>query len=1157
MKQPAPINRSPRQPTCAGPRWRFPGAIRRARLGGALLLGLCFSGQVFALDPTRDLTQYNCQSWTRRNGLPVDGIKAITQSPDGYLWLGTTAGLLRFDGLEFKLFEPTQVRGVRSRIVTCVAPANDGGIWVGLQTGSFGHFDGRSLSFRGRAAWGGLDLDIRSLEQTKDGTLWLAAQRTVARISPAGVYEPILTTTDDRPVNILFHLADSRGRHWIATANQGLFYWQDGKLASFPDPGVTSTIGMAEDAEGNLWMGNADGLACYDANLRRKPLPPLVASVRALLVDRQGTLWIGTDGHGLIRYLHGTYAYLDKTSGLASDFVNVLREDDEGNLWVGTTDGLNQLRDVKFAARNASAGPDHNYAAAVTPSARGGAWVASDAGITYFGDGNKRTYGAAAGMPAGAVKRVFEARNGDVYFVSGLSTLGILAGGKVVAVHAAPTLAVGMVEDATSVIVSVGGSLVRANRQGLTPYAFSGATPACNWILNLAPGKDGVIWVASENGIFRVQDGTFRHWSVADGLPELVIQTIMEDRDGTVWATTQTDIVRLKDDKIRVIGRKDGLFDDNIYAIVPDDLGNFWIDSGRGIFRVSRQEMNDFADGRTGRVTSIAFDGSDSVITADKSISQERVGCRSLDGRIWFPSAKGIVIIDPAHIPGNRIAPDVHIDRILANNLELDRRSPAPVPPGRGELDFHFVALSFTAPDRVRVRYRLEGYDKDWVEAVNRRVASYTNLRPGSYRFRVIAANGDGIWNETGDSIPLVLQPYFYQTAWFDVLSGAGLLVALAGAYLWRVRFMRQRQLALLAARDQLEVEVAQRTRELAGANHSLHSEVLHHQRTEAELQQQTHTLEREIEERKRMETEIGRVHRQLLAASRQAGMAEVATGVLHNVGNVLNSLNVSSTLIATRARQSKTDSLARLSALLQEHTADLAGYLTTDPKGRRIPEFIDSLARNLVEERERLLLEIESLQKNIDHIKEIVSRQQAYAMVVPVVEPLDAAALMDEALHMNLFSLTRHDVKVVRDYRPAPPVLVEKGKVLQILINLIRNAKHACNERHRDGGGPKIITVRVAPGAAGCVQLTVQDNGVGIPAANLIRIFQHGFTTKATGHGFGLHSSANTAREMKGVLTARSDGPGTGASFSLELPVDPAEAMAPFADESLVSPSP
>jgi PAS domain S-box-containing protein len=298
-----------------------------------------------------------------------------------------------------------------------------------------------------------------------------------------------------------------------------------------------------------------------------------------------------------------------------------------------------------------------------------------------------------------------------------------------------------------------------------------------------------------------------------------------------------------------------------------------------------------------------------------------------------------------------------------------------------------------------------------------------------------------------------------------------------------------------------------------------------------------TFGISKDVTASKQMEQALEKSRRELQDASRMAGMAEVATGVLHNVGNVLNSLNVSTTVIATTLRQSKTGSLTKAGALLREHAADLGAYLTQDPKGRLVPEFIASLGEHFAADRTRLLQELESLQQNVDHIKEIVSMQQTYATMVSLVEPLDAATLMEDALRMNSAALVRHDVCVVRDFATVPLVLAERGKVLQILVNLIRNAKYAAD----DGGrAEKVITLRIAPGSAGMVSVVVQDNGVGIPAENLTLIFQHGFTTKATGHGFGLHSSANAAREMKGTLTARSDGPGTGASFTLELPVAP-----------------
>ena len=295
-----------------------------------------------------------------------------------------------------------------------------------------------------------------------------------------------------------------------------------------------------------------------------------------------------------------------------------------------------------------------------------------------------------------------------------------------------------------------------------------------------------------------------------------------------------------------------------------------------------------------------------------------------------------------------------------------------------------------------------------------------------------------------------------------------------------------------------------------------------------------TFGVSQDVTARVAAEQSLEKVRHDLIETSRLAGMAEVATGVLHNVGNVLNSLNISSTLIATGLRQSKAESLGKLSALLREHAADLGPFLSTDPKGRRIPEFIETLATHAIEERTRLLAEVDSLQKNVDHIREIVVMQQAYATMVGVVEPLSAAELMEDSVRMNSGSLSRHEVRVVRDFQPVPLIEAERGKVLQILVNLIRNAKHATDA---SGSTDKLITLRIAPGAPGRVVLSVHDNGVGIAPDNLARIFAHGFTTRKDGHGFGLHSSANAAKEMKGTVTVQSDGLGRGATFTLDLP--------------------
>jgi len=310
-------------------------------------------------------------------------------------------------------------------------------------------------------------------------------------------------------------------------------------------------------------------------------------------------------------------------------------------------------------------------------------------------------------------------------------------------------------------------------------------------------------------------------------------------------------------------------------------------------------------------------------------------------------------------------------------------------------------------------------------------------------------------------------------------------------------------------------------------------------QHEEAQLKQRTQSLEKEIEERKRVEKEAEQVHRQLVDASRQAGMAEVATSVLHNVGNVLNSVNVSGSLVSEKVRKSRVVNLAKAIALLEEHKHDLGRFLAEDARGKQLPAYLSNLAGHLAGEREEILKELSLLTGNIEHIKEIVAMQQSYGRVSGVLEPNKIEDLVEDALRMNAGALDRHQVKVIRDYQQTPVAVVDKHKVLQILVNLIRNAKYALD----DGMPPvKRLTLRVTVTGDERVRIAVIYNGVGIPAENLTRIFGHGFTTRKDGHGYGLHSGALAARELGGTLAVQSDGPGQGATFTLELPVKPLE---------------
>jgi PAS domain S-box-containing protein len=292
-----------------------------------------------------------------------------------------------------------------------------------------------------------------------------------------------------------------------------------------------------------------------------------------------------------------------------------------------------------------------------------------------------------------------------------------------------------------------------------------------------------------------------------------------------------------------------------------------------------------------------------------------------------------------------------------------------------------------------------------------------------------------------------------------------------------------------------------------------------------------------DITERRLAEEELEGVHKQLLMASRQAGMAEVATNVLHNVGNVLNSVNVSASLVTERIRKSKSAGLARVAALLTQHAADLPGFLA-GPQGKHLPGYLQELAADLAAERDAAVSELAALRSNVEHIKEIVSMQQGYAKRGGLTDIVDIRILVEDSLRMNEGAFSRHGVTIERDYENVPPIQVDKHKVLQILVNIIRNAKYACSEMK---GGRKRVTVRVRA-SNDALRISVVDTGVGIPRENLQRIFIHGFTTRRDGHGFGLHSSAIAARELGGSLDAESPGPNQGATFTLTLPLSAPE---------------
>jgi ligand-binding sensor domain-containing protein/signal transduction histidine kinase len=1095
----------------------------RGRWTVASSLGLAvffaFSLSVPALDPSRSVFQYNCQTWQRVNGLPVNSVNAIAQTTDGRLWLGTSKGLIYFNGMDFRIVESRPENGREEAAIMTLAKHGTNGLWLGFDHGGLGSYDGKELhSLRPPNVPEPMSVVHRILEAA-DGTMLLAADRFAGRWDGANSFQSLLPTAE---ADVFSICEDSKGRVWVGTADHGLFYLEHGQLVPFPDPTLRGFIvsSLAVDPSGRLWVGLAHGTAglrCYDPDFNRLAIPGVIPEAKALLVDRQGVLWIGTLGGGLARYQNSTFSFLKKEDGLANDRVLTLAESDDGSLWIGTVDGLTELSDVKFPILSQKEGLVTEACFAVAPSPDGGIWASTPDGASFYRDGKFSNFGAdgADGFSSRWMKRVYVARNGDAYFVGARKTLDRFSTDHVITTWTNGIWPRAVTEDATGIIVAFAGELIRIQNDKLVPFRLAdGGSVSRGWIENLLVARDGSLWVASDHGVCQIKDGVLHDWTEQNGLTNAKSLYLCEDDAGAVWIAQIGAIARCKNGAIRRVTRGQGLPDDSVCAIVADNHGYFWMDSCRGIFRVNQEALNAVADGTVPEVDCELFDGLDSVKTTDK-MEQNYSGCRSLDGRIWFPSSKGIIMIDPARVAHDPNPPAVFIEQVRVNGRQYAVDDVPALEPGPGNLEFGYSALDYAAPQKIRYRYRLEGYQTEWVNAGTRRSAFYTNIKPGRYRFQVQACNSDKVWNLTGASLELKLPPRFYESLAFRIACATVILGF--GAYFWWGWHLRRKQIQLQEANVLMEVRVRERTAELAQTNATLLSE---------------------IEQRKLAQSKSDALQDQLIKASRQAGQAEVASSVLHNVGNVLNSVNISTAMLGERLRGLSVNDLAKAADLVEEKPRHPGHPNAREDRAKALAVYLRRFVTYFAQEQESMQAELKDLTQNVEHIKEIVAMQQSYAKISGLLERALVADLVDTALKMHAGGYARHKIAVIREYEPVPEITVDKHRVLQILINIIQNAKYACSESQSE----KKVVVRVQPCGERHIAISIADNGVGIAPENLTRVFSHGFTTRKDGHGFGLHSAALAAREMGGTINATSDGVGRGATFTLELPLSPPE---------------
>jgi response regulator RpfG family c-di-GMP phosphodiesterase/ligand-binding sensor domain-containing protein len=814
--------------------------LSASRLGTALLVGLVPLAVAQPLPITHD-------RWGIEEGLPQSSVTAILQARDGYLWLGTFGGLARFDGAHFRTFVPAtdpemasgrilalaedaagdilvgtedagllRVRGERvervaaypelpSDQVRVLLPDASAGLWVGTRLGLV-RIEGGRVVQRFDDSDGLPSVSVSALATDPSGALWIGTGRGLARLAEgrieswAGRGAPF-----DSPIRTL--LADAEDL-WLLCPSGLRRVRQGTAVATWPVPPEWSTVGaLLREPRGLVWVGSLDlrHLAGDTLVLAVSAAELGGQNVRALAQDREGGIWVGTDGGGLIRFRRARARTLAAAQGIPPGSVSAVTEDARGTLWVATMCGglARSSPGGTFVAVPRADGSGYGCVSALLADRGGRLWVGGNT-LERAEDPQWRPLTGADGLP-GSVRAVIETRDGAIW-IGGESGLARWTGGALRPVAS---------------MAELGGAGVRA----------------------LHEASDGSVWVGTGRGVVRCRGDRIETPAGAAALPPVAVRAIHETADGTLWLGTYGGgLARLRGGEARVLSTADGLADDVVSRILADDSGHLWLSGNRGISRVALADLEAVADGRRVRLEPFVLRARDGMASAECNGGTQPAGWRSRDGRLYFPTIAGVVVVDPRRMTRNELPPPVAVESVWIDGRRSQAASPVVIPTRAENVEIRFAALTFNDPASARFKYRLYGFDSGWVDAGNRRFARYTGLPPRELEFQVTAANEDGVWNDAGARVTLAVTPRFYQTRWFAVLVALGLLAAAVALHSLRTARLQRRQ-------HELEAQVAERTVELADANREIARDLVLLGQRDAELEVLNRDLARRVAE--------------------------------------------------------------------------------------------------------------------------------------------------------------------------------------------------------------------------------------------------------------------------------------------------------------------
>jgi ligand-binding sensor domain-containing protein/signal transduction histidine kinase len=777
------------------------------------------------------LPDFSSSSWQTEQGLPQNSVTSIVQDRDGYLWLGTYNGLVRFDGVRFKVFDTGNTPEFGDSRITSLFEGADGTLWIGHETGGLTKlYHGTFSVVNLPGTWpGGV---IAAIGTDIDGVLWL--------LNNDGVLFSLdgkkLFAANVGPQSSLPSLArDENGALWVVRG--GLIgSLRKGKLEPWLPggrPDVRDVQRAFADKDGGLWLLGEGRVMKWTGRGQVSDLGPAPWGqdfVTALLETKSGNLFVGTLQEGLFLWSpDGTYRQFNRQSGLSHDWVRCLSEDREGNVWVGTGGGgLNELRPRKVEMVKASDNWQGRAVLSVTTNAQGGLWIGTEAaGLYQFDGGAAGPLTATNGLSNRFIWSLLEDRQRNLWV--GTWGKGLFVRKK--SFFQSLTNATDPAEAVLALYQDAQGAIWIGTQSGLVRYSdgkYTRFTRANGLVLPdvraIVEDEETNLWFGmSGGGLGRLKDGRLAQFRKQDGLPSDFVWSLLAEKDGTLWVGTfGGGLCRLRQGKFATISTRQGLPNNVICHIAEDGRGNFWISSYGGIFRVRKDELNRCADGMLAAVHCVVYDEADGLDTLECSGGFQPSGCSTADGRLWFPTLKGLAVINPADMKINPYRPPVFIEEVTVDDQvvpipqpDISPASQIRIPPGKHRLEFHYTGLSLVSPGKVRFKYRLDGLEPDWVDAGTRRVAYYSYLKPGNYKFRVIACNNDGVWNEDGATLALTVAPWFLQTWWFisgGVLAG---IAAVGGVVRYVTRRRLRRKMEHLKRQRALEKERARIARDI------------------------------------------------------------------------------------------------------------------------------------------------------------------------------------------------------------------------------------------------------------------------------------------------------------------------------------------------------